>query len=84
LSASSWLPSLDHHLSIYIYDAYFGYRDYRNYYGWEAKMNRQRGPRAVALSVAALALLSLAARGDAAAAPLLAHNTVVPVSVVTQ
>ena len=49
-------------------------------------MNRQRGPRAVALSVAAIALLSLAACGDAAtpSAQLLPHNTVVPVSVVTK
>ena len=49
-------------------------------------MNRQRGPRAVVLSVAAIALLSLAACGDAAApsAQLLPRNTVVPVSVVTQ
>ena len=49
-------------------------------------MNRQRGPRAVALSVAAIALLSLAACGDAAApsASLLPRDTVVPVSVVTQ
>jgi hypothetical protein len=49
-------------------------------------MNRQRGPRAVMLSVAAIALLSLATCGDAAApsAQLLPRNTVVPVSVVTQ
>ena len=49
-------------------------------------MNRQRGPRAVALSVAAIALLSLAACGDAAApsASLLSRDTVVPVSVVTK
>jgi hypothetical protein len=49
-------------------------------------MTRQRGPRAVVLSVAAIALLSLAACGDAAApsAQLLPRNTVVPVSVVTQ
>ena len=60
-------------------------------------MNRQRGPRAAVLSVAAIVLLSLAACGDdlslktassttAAAAPAaqLARNTVVPVSVVTQ
>ena len=49
-------------------------------------MNRQRGPRAVVLSVAAVALLSLAACGDAAnpSAQLLPRNTVVPVSVVTQ
>jgi hypothetical protein len=50
---------------------------------WEAKMNRQRGPRAVVLSVAAIALLSLAACGDATA-PLLPRSTVVPVSVVTK
>lgn len=45
-------------------------------------MNRQRGLRAVVLSVAAIALLSLAACGDAAvpSASLLARNTVVPVS----
>ena len=59
-------------------------------------MNRQRGPRAAVLLVAAIALLSLAACGDdpssrrrrrtaaAASAPLLPRNTVVPVSVVTQ
>lgn len=60
-------------------------------------MNRQRGLRAAVLSVAAIALLSLAACGDdpssktassttAAATPAaqLARNTVVPVSVVTQ
>ena len=61
-------------------------------------MNRQRGPRAAVLLVAAIALLSLAACGDdpssktasstttAAAAPaaLLPRNTVVPASVVTQ
>jgi hypothetical protein len=49
-------------------------------------MNRQRGPRAVVLSVAALALLSLAACGDAAgpSASLLPRDTLVPVSVVTQ
>jgi hypothetical protein len=56
-------------------------------------MNRQRGPRAAVLSVAAIALLSLAACGDdssstttttAASAALLPRNTVVPVSVVTQ
>jgi hypothetical protein len=46
-------------------------------------MNRQRGPRLVVLSVAAIALLSLAACGDASA-PLLPRNTVVPVSVVTK
>ena len=46
-------------------------------------MIRQRGPRAVALSVAAIALLSLTASGDAAA-PLLPRDTVVPVSAVTQ
>jgi hypothetical protein len=48
-------------------------------------MNRQRGPRVV-LSVAAIALLSLAACGDAAApsASLLSRNTVVPVSVVNK
>ena len=59
-------------------------------------MNRQRGPRAAVLSVAAVALLSLAACGDdsssktasstaaAESAVLLPRNTVVPVSVVTQ
>ena len=46
-------------------------------------MNRQRGPREIVLSAAAIALLSLAACGDAAV-PLLPRNTVVPVSVVTQ
>ena len=48
-------------------------------------MNRQREPLAV-LRVSAMALLSLAACGDAAAAspPLLSRNTVVPVSVVTR
>ena len=46
-------------------------------------MNRQRGPRAAVLSVAAIALLSLAACGDAAA-PLLPRDTVVPVSAVTK
>ena len=48
-------------------------------------MIRQRGPRAV-LSVAAIALLSLTACGDAAgpSASLLPRNTVVPVSVVTK
>jgi hypothetical protein len=54
-------------------------------------MNRQRGTRAPALSVAAVALLSLAACGDdpsstttTASAELLSRNTIVPVSVVTQ
>ena len=60
-------------------------------------MNRQRGPLAAVLSVAAIALLSLAACGDdsssktasttttaVASAALLPRNTVVPVSVVTQ
>ena len=54
-------------------------------------MNRQRGPRAAVLSVAAIALLSLAACGDdssstttATSAASLPRNTVVPVSVVTQ
>jgi hypothetical protein len=49
----------------------------------EAKMNRQRAPR---LSLAAIAVLSLAACGDAAvpSAPLLPRDTVVPVSVVTE
>jgi hypothetical protein len=55
-------------------------------------MNRKRGPRAAVLSVAAIALLSLAACGDdsssttttTASAALLPRNTVVPVSVVTQ
>ena len=46
-------------------------------------MNWQRGKRAVVLPVAAIALLSLAACGDAAA-PLLPRDTVVPVSAVTQ
>ena len=46
-------------------------------------MNRQRGARAAVLSVAAIALLSLAACGDSAA-PLLPRDTVVPVSAVTQ
>jgi hypothetical protein len=44
-------------------------------------MNRQRGSRAVALPIAAIALLSLAGCSDA---PLLSRDTVVPVSVVTQ
>lgn len=49
-------------------------------------MNRQRGSRAVVLPVAAIALLSLAACGDAAdpSAQLLPRNSVVPVSVVTK
>ena len=50
-------------------------------------MNRQRGPRwAVVLSAAAIALLSLAACGDAAGpfASLLPRDTVAPVSVVTK
>ena len=54
-------------------------------------MNRQRGPRAAVLSVAAIALVSLAACGDdsssktaSSTAALLPRNTVVPVSVVTQ
>ena len=49
-------------------------------------MNRQRGPRAVVLSATAIALLSLAACGDAAApsASLLPRDTVVPVSEVTK
>jgi hypothetical protein len=46
-------------------------------------MNRQRGQRVVALSVAAIASLSLAACGDAAA-PVLPRETVVPVSVVSK
>jgi predicted small lipoprotein YifL len=46
-------------------------------------MNRQRGKRAVVLSIAAIALLSLAGCGDAAP-PLLPRDTVVPVSVVTE
>ena len=46
-------------------------------------MNWQRGKRAVVLPVAAIALLSLAACGDAEA-PLLPRDTVVPVSAVTQ
>ena len=59
-------------------------------------MNRQRGPRAAVLSVAAIALFSLTACGDDSSsktassttttttAELLPRNTVVPVSVVTQ
>lgn len=54
-------------------------------------MNRQRSTRAVVLSMAAIALLSLAACGDGpstttntASAELLSRNTIVPVSVVTQ
>ena len=49
-------------------------------------MNRQRGPRALAHSAAAIALLSLTACGDAAApsASLLPRDTVVPVSEVTK
>jgi hypothetical protein len=48
-------------------------------------MNRQRGPRAVVFSVAATALLSLAACGDAgSSAQLLPRDTVVPVSAVTK
>ena len=49
-------------------------------------MNRQRGPRTAVLSVAAIALLSLAACGEAAApsTQLLLRDTVVPVSVVTK
>jgi hypothetical protein len=54
-------------------------------------MYRRRGPRAAVLSVAAIALLSLAACSDdssstttATSAALLPRNTVVPVSVVTQ
>ena len=49
-------------------------------------MIRQRGSRAVVRSVAAIALLSLAACGDAAtpSASLLPRNTVVPVSEVTK
>jgi predicted small lipoprotein YifL len=50
----------------------------------EVKMNRQRGPRAVVLSVAAIALLSLAACGDAGPPQLLPRDTVVPVSAVTK
>jgi hypothetical protein len=46
-------------------------------------MNRQRGLRTVLLPAAAIALLSLAACGDAAP-PLLPRDTLVPVSVVTQ
>jgi hypothetical protein len=46
-------------------------------------MNRQRGLRTALLPVAAMALLSLAACGDAAP-PLLPRDTVVPVSVVTK
>jgi hypothetical protein len=46
-------------------------------------MNRQRGARAAMRSVAALALISLAACSDAAP-PLLPRDTVVPVSVVTE
>jgi hypothetical protein len=47
-------------------------------------MNRQRGPRVVVLSVAAIALLSLAACGDAGRPQLLPRETVVPVSAVTK
>ena len=55
------------------------------YYYTEAKMNRQRGARAVVLSVAAIALLSLAACGDAGpSVQLLPRDTVVPVSAVTK
>jgi hypothetical protein len=53
----------------------------------EANMNRQRVPPATALSVTAIALLSLVACGDdpsSSTAALLPRNTVVPVSVVTQ
>jgi predicted small lipoprotein YifL len=46
-------------------------------------MNGQRGMRAAVLSLAAIALLSLAACGDATP-QLLPRDTVVPVSVVTQ
>lgn len=46
-------------------------------------MNRLRGVRAMVLSAAAIALLSLAACGDAAS-PLLSRDTVVPVSAVTK
>jgi hypothetical protein len=48
-------------------------------------MNRQRGPRLVVLSVAAIALLSLAACGDAGqTAQLLPRDTVVPVTAVSK
>ncbi len=49
-------------------------------------MNRQQGWRLVVLSAAAIALLSLAACGDASApsAPLLPRDAMVPVSVVTK
>jgi hypothetical protein len=59
-------------------------------------MNRQRAPRAAILSVATIALLSLAACGDdlssntasttttATSGALLPRNTVVPVSVVSR
>jgi hypothetical protein len=55
----------------------------------EAKMNRQNGLRAAMLTIAAFALLSLAACGDGsssktASAALLPRDTVVPVSVVTR
>jgi predicted small lipoprotein YifL len=52
-------------------------------HAWKAKMNRQRGRRALVLPLAAIALLSLAACGDAAP-PLLPRDTVVPVGAVTQ
>ena len=53
--------------------------------GWQTKMNRQRGPLVV-LWVSTIALISLAACGNAAAASpsSLPRNTVVSVSVVTQ
>jgi hypothetical protein len=49
-------------------------------------LNRQQGWRLVVLSAAAIALLSLAACGDASApsAPLLPRDAMVPVSVVTK
>jgi hypothetical protein len=51
----------------------------------EVKMNRQRGPREVMLSVAAIALLSLAGCGDAApTAQLLPRDTILPASAVTK
>ena len=46
-------------------------------------MNRQRNAWAAALTLAAIALFSLAARGDDTV-PLLARDTVVPLSAVTQ
>jgi hypothetical protein len=51
----------------------------------EVKMNRQPGPRVVVLSVAAIALFSLAACGDAGpSAQLLPRDTILPVSAVSK